>query len=117
VPMHYATDHTSLEKDSRVEFFRASGPGGQHRNKTSTAVRLYHKPSGIIIEAKDSRSQDENRTHAFKRLQRRLQRLNNPPAPRTPTKVPRSQKKQRLSDKRMQSVRKEERKQPSLQDE
>lgn len=47
---------------------RGSGPGGQHRNKTSTGVRLTHRASGAVGEATDSRSQSDNRTAAFQRL-------------------------------------------------
>ena len=116
-PAHYATDMESLKKSTRVQPFKASGPGGQHRNKVQTGVRLLHRPSGIRVEAKTSRSREENLQRAFQRLQRRLQRLNHIPTPRIPTKVPRSQKRQRVSDKRIQSARKKERKQPSLENE
>ena len=116
VSAHYATDIESLKKNTRVQSFRASGPGGQHRNKVETGIRLFHHASGVIVEAKDSRSREKNLEHAFERLQRRLYRLNYIPTPRIPTKVPRSQKRQRVSDKRIQSVRKKERKQPFLSD-
>src|SRR5260370_6042877 len=51
-----------------VDTYRASGPGGQKRNKTSSAVRLRHLPSGLIVIAEESRSQHENRARAFRRL-------------------------------------------------
>lgn len=51
-----------------VDLFRASGPGGQKRNKTSSAVRLRHAPTGLIVTAVESRSQHENRARAVKRL-------------------------------------------------
>ncbi len=47
---------------------RASGPGGQHRNKTESAIRLHHKPSGISVTASERRSQHENRSKAISRL-------------------------------------------------
>src|SRR4051812_4615213 len=53
-----------------VDLYRASGPGGQKRNKTSSAVRLRHPPSGLIVIAEESRSQHENRAKALKRLRR-----------------------------------------------
>jgi hypothetical protein len=56
------------EKDA----YRASGPGGQKRNKTSSAVRLRHRPSGLIVIAEESRSQHENRARALKRLRQAL---------------------------------------------
>src|SRR5262245_46387045 len=55
-----------------VDTYRASGPGGQKRNKTSSAVRLRHPPSGIMVIAEESRSQHENKAKALKRLRRAL---------------------------------------------
>jgi len=51
----------ALLAQCRMEFFRASGPGGQHRNKVSTAVRLIHEATGVKAEAVESRSQVDNR--------------------------------------------------------
>ncbi len=55
-----------------VDTYRASGPGGQKRNKTSSAVRLRHPPSGLLVIAEESRSQHENRTRALRRLRQAL---------------------------------------------
>ena len=55
-----------------VDTYRASGPGGQKRNKTSSAVRLRHLPSGLLVIAEESRSQHENKARALRRLRRRL---------------------------------------------
>lgn len=55
-----------------VDTYRASGPGGQKRNKTSSAVRIRHTPSGLIVIAEESRSQHENRARALKRLRQAL---------------------------------------------
>jgi hypothetical protein len=51
-----------------VDTYRASGPGGQKRNKTSSAVRIRHRPSGLLVIAEESRSQHENRARALRRL-------------------------------------------------
>src|SRR5438105_15292176 len=51
-----------------VDTYRASGPGGQKRNKTSSAVRLRHPASGLLVIAEESRSQHENKARALKRL-------------------------------------------------
>jgi len=55
-----------------VETYRASGPGGQHRNKTDSAVRLTHKPTGVSVTATERRSQHENRRVAMKRLRKAI---------------------------------------------
>lgn len=55
-----------------VDTYRASGPGGQKRNKTSSAVRLRHPASGLIVIAEESRSQHENRARALRRLRQAL---------------------------------------------
>jgi hypothetical protein len=55
-----------------VDTYRASGPGGQKRNKTSSAVRLRHPPSGLIVIAEESRSQHENKAKALQRMRQAL---------------------------------------------
>ena len=62
-----ATDD-ALIAQCEVDRYRASGPGGQHRNKTESAVRLRHKSSGVSAIGEDSRSQSENKLHAVRRL-------------------------------------------------
>ncbi len=61
-------DDAALLRQCEVDRFRASGPGGQKRNVTDSAVRLRHGPSGLSAEASESRSQHENRARALRRL-------------------------------------------------
>ena len=65
-----ALDDDALLARCEFDRFRASGPGGQKRNVTDSAVRLRHLPSGLAAEATESRSQHENRARALKRLRR-----------------------------------------------
>ena len=106
------SDPRDLAKDCEISFFRASGPGGQHRNKTETAVRVVHLPTGTIAVATEERSQTRNRETAFERLLEKLVRKLKPRKPRRKTKVPRSAKESRLEAKGRQGRKKELRSSP-----
>lgn len=73
-------------KDCDTSFTRRSGPGGQHRNKTSTAVVLTHRPTGITAEASERRSQVQNRSVALDRLRQRLALSIRSPQPELPVR-------------------------------
>ena len=79
-------DLEQLEKEVEVTVYQASGPGGQHRNRSYSAVRLKHLPTGIVVTAADSRSQLRNRKIAFERLTRRLAEHYHEDPPRKSTK-------------------------------
>ena len=83
---NYPTDRESLERDCDISFFVAGGPGGQHRNKVATGVRLVHRPSGTVVTATERRSQAANREAAFARLAARLQAASQRQAPRIATR-------------------------------
>lgn len=67
-PDPLAADEKTLLADCDVHTYRSSGPGGQHRNKVSSAVRLLHRPTGITGHGDESRSQQDNRRMAMRRL-------------------------------------------------
>ena len=83
-----------------ITFLRASGPGGQHRNKTETGVRLLHVPTGITVTATERRSRRQNLDMAFKRLEKKLAVLRAPKKTRRPTRPTRASKERRLQQKK-----------------
>jgi ribosome-associated protein len=114
-PPPYATDPDTVKREVRIDVFRASGAGGQHVNRTESAVRLTHFPSGVVVIAVDTRSQLRNREIAFERLIERLRQLNRVPRRRIATRPTAGARKRRLESKRKQGTRKRERR-PSHDD-
>ena len=99
VPPPYSTDRASLEREVEVDVYRASGPGGQHVNKTESALRLRHLPSGVVVTAQDSSSQHRNREIAYERLIEKLEKLNYVPKKRIKTRPTLSSVKKRIEGK------------------
>ena len=110
-PPQYTTDRASLERDSEITFFVAGGPGGQHRNKVASGVRLLHRPSGLVVAATERRSQSANREMAFDRLAARLAALNVRQAPRVATRPGRAARERRRTLKRHRGEIKQTRRQ------
>ena len=105
----YETDRDALERDCDMEFFVAGGPGGQHRNKVETAVRLTHRPSGIVVTATERRSHSANRDAAYERMAEKLIALQVVQKPRRATRPTVGAKEQRLDGKKRKSEIKQSR--------
>lgn len=103
-----------LLEECEVSAFRSSGKGGQHVNKVSSAVRLKHIPSGIVVTCQLERSQYRNRQICLERLREKVEKLNYRQPKRIRTKVPRSVREKRLENKTRQSARKRLRRRPII---
>ena len=104
--MRFDTDPDILKRQVIIETYRSRGPGGQRKNKTETAVRLKHLPSGITVIATEHRSQVQNRNLAFQRLRKRLLKLNQPRKRRIPTSVPVGVIERKQEEKKIHSAKK-----------
>ena len=99
-----------LLKQCDVQTYRSGGKGGQHVNKTETAVRLVHRPSGIVAASQSERSQLVNKQNALESLRRKIKRANYRKPKRVRTKKPKSVKKKILKAKRQRGETKKLRK-------
>jgi protein subunit release factor B len=101
-----------LKAQCDVETYRASGPGGQHRNKTESAVRMTHRPTGIVRVATEHRSQLLNRKLALERIWLALEARRRKPKPRVPTRPGKAAEERRLVEKQRASEKKRTRRGP-----
>jgi protein subunit release factor B len=98
--------------DVVVEFVKAGGPGGQHRNKSETGVRLVHVPTGITVTANERRERTRNLALAWERLEKALERRARKAKPRRKTKPSSSSVRRRLEVKARRARTKEGRRPP-----
>jgi len=109
MPIHLPEDDEALLAECDFEAFRASGKGGQHINKTDSAVRLHHRPTGITVTSQESRSQWQNRYVCLQKIRERVTKLNFVAKPRKATKKTWSSKQNTLVEKRQHSEKKKSR--------
>lgn len=95
-----ALDDAALLAACDIDLYVGGGPGGQHRNKTESAVRLSHGPTGVLVTATERRSQHDNREVALARLREKLVALTWVPRPRRPTRPTKGSKERRLAVKK-----------------
>ena len=115
-PVHIPDSDEGLLKECNVDTFRAGGKGGQHLNKTESAVRMTHLPTGTVVSCQDERSQYQNKRKCLLQLREKLVALNYRPPKRIPTRKPRSAKEKILETKRKQSQKKQLRQKPEMDD-
>ena len=115
-PVHIPDSDEDLLKECNVDTFRAGGKGGQHLNKTESAVRMTHLPTGTVVSCQDERSQYQNKRKCLLKLREKLLALNYRPTKRIPTRKPRSAKEKILETKRKQSQKKQLRQKPEMDD-
>lgn len=92
-----------LFSECEVETFRSSGKGGQHVNKTDSAVRLRHLPTGITVTSQEMRSQYQNKLRCLEKLREKISRLMYRPPKRILTKKTKSSKEKNLKKKKKRS--------------
>ena len=114
--IHISDSDDELLSECKVETFRSGGKGGQHANKTESAVRLTHIKSGIQVTCQDERSQYLNKIKCIKELRLRIKKNNYIPPKRIKTKPTRGSIEKRLFTKKHKSEKKKNRKKTDFND-
>jgi len=107
---------SALKGDVEITAFKSGGPGGQHKNKTESAVRIKHLPTGIMVVATESRSQIKNRELAWQRLIKKLAKRRQKRKPRLRTRPSKAAKAKRLEEKMRRSSKKQARQKIQIAD-
>ena len=102
----------ALLAECDVETLSAGTKGGQRANKVETGVRLTHRPTGIRVQRRTSRSQARNKAAALDELRRRIADLGRPQKTRKPTKPTKASKRRRIEAKKRRSEKKANRRKP-----
>ena len=118
VPEEYELppDDEALLAECDVQVFRGTGPGGQSVNTTDSAVRLVHRPTGIVVVCRRERSQLRNKNECVRRLRARIVAAQRPVPQRVPTRPSKAAIQHRLAEKARQSARKSARKPPASEE-
>ncbi len=111
-----ALDDRALLEQCETDFFTAGGPGGQHRNKTATGVRLTHPATELSVTATERRSQAQNRRIALERLRSGLRALARAPKVRRRTVPTEASRRRRLEEKARLSTKKSRRRREAWRD-
>ena len=105
----------ALLAECDVHVFRSSGPGGQSVNTADSAVRLVHRPTGIVVVCRRERSQHRNKAICLERLRGRIaEKLAPPPPGRRPTRPTRAARERRLASKSQVAAKKRLRRHPRV---
>jgi ribosome-associated protein len=108
--------HDRLLPFCDVDTFTAGGKGGQHQNKTESAVRLRHRPTGIMVICRDERSQHLNKMRCLENLARKLAKRAEKKPVRIPTKKSRASKRNVIERKKLDGKKKDLRKKPVVEE-
>lgn len=115
-PYSIPDDDDALLAECDVETFRSGGPGGQHANKVESGVRLTHRPSGLVVTSRASRSQYRNKVLALAALREKLEAANRPRKSRIASRPTTASKQRRIEAKRRRAQTKSSRRKPPPSD-